>query len=155
MSTTPKILQMINEMGYVTCIPVDVKPSVYRTLDGNDALIMLHVDVDYLMPNPATKNNFGLSMSSRTNVMVPDSKRKPQNFKLFEQSDLASKVIDDDVKYETLDERFSTYKLGNGSTLGIKIILAQIQKTSLYQPGGEPLYSISSTVATKLIKGKA
>jgi hypothetical protein len=71
----------------------------------------------------------------------------------FSQSDIAREIIEEDRQSEELSSEFSEYELSNGTTVGIRTIINQINKTKLYTQDGEPIYSVITTPVIKF-KGK-
>lgn len=56
--------------------------------------------------------------------------------------DLASAV---DVDFEEEKEYWNTYKLSDGTTLKIKLVLRGVKRLKKFNPDGSPVYIINST----------
>ncbi len=107
-----EIARDIESMGYIKCEPRVVRPSYYKLSDGT--IISALITIDYLTPNTSSPNEFGMNASTKIAVFVSKENRKLQNFQPYQQSELQSGVIDDDVDNDALSEAFSVYDLSNG-----------------------------------------
>jgi hypothetical protein len=56
--------------------------------------------------------------------------------------DLSSAV---DVDFEEEKEHWNTYKLSDGTTLKIKLVLRGVKRLKKFNPDGSPVYIINST----------
>jgi hypothetical protein len=50
----------------------------------------------------------------------------------------------DDVDFEEKEEHWNVYKLRDGTTLKVKLVLVGIKKLKKYQPDGMPIYMINA-----------
>jgi len=135
-----EIISNINEMGYITPTPKDVKPSYYKLDDGT--ILKVIVNINYILPNHLQKNNFSINSTNLISTFVPQEKRRPDLFNPIIQVDITKDIRDEDVSFEVLLEEFSIYELSNGSTLSLKSVLSQVQKTKYYNNDGEPVYNV-------------
>ena len=136
-----EITKEISEMGYVTVEPKgDLKSSYYKLKDGT--ILRIITTVTRLIPDPKSPQGFTLNSFNTIICYVPKEHRHPQLHTPFNNSDILSNIIDEDMDIETLKEEFSVYSLSNGSTMSIKSVVAQVSKTRLYTPVGEPLYVV-------------
>ncbi len=55
--------------------------------------------------------------------------------------DIASAV---DVDFEEVKEHWNTYKLSDGTTLKIKLVLRGVKRLKKFNPDGSPIYVINS-----------
>ncbi len=154
MSTGEGIAQDIRDMGYVTCNPIDIKPSYYKLNDGTGTIIRALITVECLIPDPSSFNGFKISTSARTTAFVPKENREPQNYKPFRPNELQSGVIDDDVGCDTLSEDFSVYELSDGSIMSVRTVVGQIKKTKFFTSEGEPLYMVDMNPIIKINRPK-
>jgi len=49
-----------------------------------------------------------------------------------------------DLDFEELDEHWNTYKLSDGTTIKVKLILRGVKRLKRYEPDGTPIYVINS-----------
>jgi hypothetical protein len=50
----------------------------------------------------------------------------------------------EDVDFEEKEEHWNVYKLSDGTTLKVKLVLTGVKRLKKYQPDGNPIYVISS-----------
>jgi hypothetical protein len=50
----------------------------------------------------------------------------------------------EDVDFEEKEEHWNVYKLSDGTTLKVKLVLTVVKRLKKYQPDGSPIYVISS-----------
>ena len=55
----------------------------------------------------------------------------------------------EDIDFEVLKEDWNEYKLADGTTLNLKLILTKVIKTNEYDPAGAPIYVCGSTNVAK------
>ena len=146
-----EITKEISKMGYITVEPKgDLKPSYYKLKDGT--ILRVITTVTHLTPNPQSPQGFALNSFNTIICYVPKEYRHPEFYKPFNNSDIKSNIMEEDMDIETLKEEFSVYSLSNGRTMSVKSIVAQVSKTKLYTPDGEPLYVVNITPVIKTKK---
>ena len=65
------------------------------------------------------------------------------------QRDLAEA---DDLDFTEEQERWNSYKLSDGSTLKIKLVLQGVKRLKKWNPDGTPIYQIYSTNIVRAVK---
>jgi hypothetical protein len=88
---------------------------------------------------------YAVHTSNNVKAYVSKEKRKPELFEAIQPSDIASGIVEEDLRAEELNSEFSEYELSNGSTVSIRTIVNQINKTKFYSQDGEPIYSVITT----------
>lgn len=131
----------IKEMGYILATPVNTYPSFYKLKD--ETIIKIEVLINHLIANPKKANNFSINSTDIFSSFVPRDRRRPDAYRPHSKSDLNQHILQDDVEFEVLQEKFSTYELSNDFTLDLKPVLAQVRKTEFYTPIGEPIYTMN------------
>ena len=86
------------------------------------------------------RNGFSINSINIFSSFVPKERLRPDLFRPYSQNGLNQNVLVDDVEFEALQEKFSTYELSNDFTLDLKPVLAQVRKTEFYTEIGEPVY---------------
>lgn len=147
-----EIFQNIDDMGYVTCKPVSVKPSYYKLNDGTSSIVSALIRVNHLTRDSHSPDDFMVRSSNQINIFVPQENRMPSKFRQFQQHELQSGIIDDDVEYDVLSESFSVYELSNGFVLSVKTVVDQIRKTKFFTPLREPVYTVGTNPIVKIKK---
>ena len=56
----------------------------------------------------------------------------------------------DDIDFTEEEENWNVYKLADGTTLKVKLILRGVKRLKKWNPDGNPLYVISSTNVVRL-----
>ena len=51
----------------------------------------------------------------------------------------------EELDFETVKEAWNEYKLGDGSTLRVKLVVSKAKRLKKHKPDGEPIYIIQST----------
>lgn len=64
------------------------------------------------------------------------------------QKDIAEAT---DIDFEEQEERWNTYKLSDGTTLKVKLVLSGVKRLNKYRDDGEPIYLINSNNAVRTI----
>lgn len=55
-----------------------------------------------------------------------------------------------DVDFEQINENWNTYKLGDGTTLKVKLVLTGVKRLQKWNVDGSPVYVINSTNAVRV-----
>ena len=55
----------------------------------------------------------------------------------------------EDVEFETVKEDWNEYRLSDGATLKIKLVLVKVLRTNQYDQTGDPIYVVNSTNVVK------
>ncbi len=50
----------------------------------------------------------------------------------------------EDIDFDELDEKWNVYKLKDGTTLKVKLVLIGVKRLKKYNPDGSPLYMINA-----------
>lgn len=50
----------------------------------------------------------------------------------------------EDIDFEEIEERWNVYKLKEGTTLKVKLIITSVKRLKKHNPDGTPIYFISS-----------
>ncbi len=56
----------------------------------------------------------------------------------------------DDIDFEQEQEYWNTYKLKDGTTLRVKLVLVGVKRLKKWQPDGTPVYMINSQNVVRL-----
>jgi len=142
----------IKDMGYITVTPRTIEPSFYKIKDGT--IIRALININHVIADPKSPQGFTVNSTNAVMCYVPKEKRNPAAFQQYDQAELQSGVIDDDMEPETLRENFSVYDLSNGMVLSVKTVVAQISKSKFYTKDGEPIYLVNTTPVLKVKKNK-
>jgi hypothetical protein len=67
----------------------------------------------------------------------------------FSQTDLPSSIVENDMKFETIQEPWNEYHLTDGTVLRVKLALVTIAKTNKYNDHGEPIYLVNAQPTIK------
>ena len=60
-------------------------------------------------------------------------------------------VEDEDVDFEEKEEHWNVYKLKDGTTLKVKLVLVGVKRLKKHAPDGNPLYVINSQNIVRVI----
>ena len=70
-------------------------------------------------------------------------------------SQLRKMIEKEDIKFTPRGEpTWNVYRLSDGNTLSIRLVVSQIDKTSAFTPEGEPIYIVQSQPVVKLKRSK-
>ncbi len=142
------IANVIIKQGYVVVEPLEVvKPSFYRLVDGT--VMSAVIDVHGLLPHQTPDGEFYLNSTKTVMCYTDVEKRNPALYDPDAMSNPELYIVEEDMELEILREVFSFYKLSNGRMLGVKPVVAQVSKTSLYNNIGEPVYLVKITPIIK------
>lgn len=140
--------RMLKNMGYVIAKPTGkVKPSYYKLEDGTIIAVSIHVN--HLVPDPKNPNGFNINSTNTVTCYVEESHRHPELFDPNNTSDPQSSIVNEDMDVKVLREDFSQFNLSNGTILSVKPVVSQVDKTSIYNQTGEPLYMIGTAPIAK------
>lgn len=146
------ILQKIQEMGYLTVTPLKIEPSYYNI--DNGTILKVFTLVNAIHPNPKDPKNLVINSQDIVITFAPQLQHGPPSNDVLTQKQIAEGVIDEDVHVEPLRENFSVYTVSDGSTLSVKSVVGQVQKTKYHNREGEPIYVVSSNVIPKMKKSQ-
>ncbi|HLI46873.1 MAG TPA: hypothetical protein VKU94_06755 [Geobacterales bacterium] len=57
----------------------------------------------------------------------------------------------EDVDFQVVKEEWNEYKLSDGTTLKVKLVLAGVKRLKKYQPDGKPIYIINATNVVRVV----
>jgi len=57
----------------------------------------------------------------------------------------------EDVDFQVVKEDWNEYKLSDGTTLKVKLVLAGVKRLKKYQPDGKPIYVINATNVVRVV----
>jgi len=66
----------------------------------------------------------------------------------FEPADI---VAGEDLDFSEEQEHWNIYKLSDGATLKVKLVLTGVKRLKKYLPDGSPIYIIQSTQAVRAV----
>lgn len=142
----------IKDMGYITVVPRVIEPSFYKLKDGT--IIKALVNINHVIADPKSPQGFVINSANVVICYVSKANRNPAAYQPYNQAEIQSGIIDDDMEPETLRENFSVYDCSNGMVLSVKTVVAQVSKTKFYTPDGEPVYLVNTTPVLKVKKNK-
>lgn len=146
--TANKVMALVRERGYVTVEPLDVvKPSIYQLQDG--AIISASINLNHLISNKESDHGFDVNHSITISCFVEEGCRRPDLFDPNLLASAQSHVLERDMEFKTIQEKFTAYRLSNGIIMSIKPVMAEISKTRVYNVVGEPVYLASITPVIK------
>jgi len=62
------------------------------------------------------------------------------------------KTVDLDQKLAPEEKRWNTYRLGDGSTIRVKMVLKSAKRLSQYAPDGTPLYAVTTDNVVQVVE---
>lgn len=143
-----KINKMIKDRGYLSAaLDGTLRPSVYLLED--DTIVTASLNLNYLLPATTQDESFNVSHASVISCLVKEDQRKPDQYDPNLAKNPSSYVSDYDMDFETIQERFTPYRLNNGIIVSVKPVLARVDKTTVYNSVGEPIYLVSVTPVLK------
>lgn len=138
--------------------------NIYKVEDGSIlkakfVLIMVHFekDVDELISEIKStgkiekmeigtgvniKNQMLVGASAPNNLMGVPNERKGLNYRDY--------IVEEDLDFEVIKENFFEYQLENGFNIKGKAVLMNIDRTSLYENSGMPIYLVDHTIEAKI-----
>ncbi len=57
----------------------------------------------------------------------------------------------EDVDFQTVKEDWNEYKLNDGTTLKVKLVLVGVKRLKKYQPDGKPIYVVNTTNVVRIV----
>lgn len=57
----------------------------------------------------------------------------------------------EDIDFTEEDESWNTYKLNDGSTLKVKLVLTGVKRLKKWNPDGSPIYLVNSHNAVRIV----
>ncbi|RLI22087.1 hypothetical protein DRO54_02045 [Candidatus Bathyarchaeota archaeon] len=150
---------MSEKKGFIEGEPVDFEVekevwNVYKIKDEKPVILKGKVVVVKLLKtnqyNPITGEP--IYHVGYQNIFVtfapPELKGKPSP-PFSDQERLAS--IIKEVDFETISEDWNIYKLKDGTTCRVKLVVTGVQRTKLYAADGDPIYNINSQIVGRFI----
>lgn len=137
--------------GYLLVKPKKISPSYYRVYEDGTIIEAL-IRIESIIESNEQPTGYAVRTSNSIKAYVPRENRKPKQFMQYQPSDIGSGIIEEDIKSEELSSEYSEYEISNGTTVSIRTIVNQINKTKFFSQDGEPVYSV---ISTPIIKFKA
>jgi len=81
---------------------------------------------------------------------VPLDQKGPPSDREYSPQELEENVVDDDVKFSTLNEEWNEYFAEDGTRIRLKIMPVSIKKSSLTNKEGDPIYNIQFTLVPQI-----
>jgi hypothetical protein len=79
-------------------------------------------------------------------IRIPLDEKGPPSERDYSPQELEENVVDDDVKFSTLNEEWNEYFAEDGTRIKLKIMPVNIKKSKLCNREGNPIYNIQLTV---------
>jgi len=89
------------------------------------------------------KPNYAIDGQAITVVLPAVESKGPQDPAQYTGDDYKKAIIQDDVKYNTLDEEWYEYIVDDGTKLKLKMTVIGISKTSKFNKKGDPVYIVN------------
>jgi len=84
-------------------------------------------------------------------VFSPKHLRGTPDERKYSPEELSSSIVKEDLGFETIKENWNVYRLKDGTTLSIKLVLSSLSRTSKFDSRGEPIYIVQTQ---PIFKGK-
>jgi len=99
------------------------------------------------------KLRIGFTIRSQNvfSVESPPRLRGPPDSKRYSPEELRASIVKEELDLETIRETWNSYLLENGMRMKAKISPISVNRTSKYDSGGMPVYTIDTTVGVKLM----
>lgn len=91
-------------------------------------------------------------LANYTNVVgsvPPSNLLGSPSSKKYGRQEIIDAIVEEDMRFETLEEDWNEYQLKDGSKLSVKAVVTKVDKTNLFDEKGEPLYNVSHQVLMK------
>lgn len=85
---------------------------------------------------------------------VPISMKGPPADRQYNPEELMPNIINDDVRYSTLNEEWNEYVAEDGAKIKVKITLVSVAKTNKFNMEGDPIYITKTAVLPQIMPPK-
>jgi hypothetical protein len=93
---------------------------------------------------------YGMNTKNVIGVIPPKKfKLRPPSKRPYSSQEIIDAIVESNLKFETIKEDWNKYELEDGTSMYLKLIVTQVNKTSLFDSRGEPIYNIQSQVIAK------
>lgn len=142
---------MVSVEEYIDFKPLKENWNLYL-LEENVLLKMRFVLIKVMLKDIDEVGNPGYEINYHAVIGIvppPDLVGEPLE-RTYTKKEIMDSIVKDDVKVvKTIQEEWNKYKLEDGATLNIKLILTKASKTSLFDNRGEPIYNVHHQVIMK------
>ena len=150
MSETEKFEKAVIEAGFEPFETMSEHWGVYALTDGS--YIRMRMDVFKIGRQIDAAGNIGFGINGNPSITIisPKKLRGTPLLKLPTPQEIVAAVVEDDVEFSIVEEKWSTYKLKDSFVIGLKLIPIKVSKTSLHDNHGDPIYNINHQLLVKV-----
>ncbi len=95
--------------------------------------------------DPSGNPIFDIAAQTLIVAIVPQELKGSPGGRAYTSEEVSRAIIEDDMTFDTIREGWSVYELVNdGGQLQVKLVLAKVSRTSLYDLRGDPIYAVNT-----------
>lgn len=123
--------------------------NIYKSKDGSTLKIRF-VLIKVIKEGIDETGNpiYGINSSNVVGVIAPKNLKGTPS-PPYTPKELASSIVEDDIAFDTVSEDWNVYKLKDGVTLNIKLVLVKVSRTNKFDSRGDPIYLVNSQPIVK------
>jgi len=121
--------------------------NLYKLKDST--YLKTRIILNWIARGPQESYSFNIS-NVITSVLPPQNLRGNPTTKPITKQELQQTIADEDLSWTTINEDWNTYELKNGIKIHAKAVLVKVDRTTICDNNGFPIYLIQSQVITKV-----
>lgn len=84
----------------------------------------------------------------------PKELKGPPSPRMYTPEELQASIVNDNVRYSTLEEEWNEYIAEDGANIRVKITVIKVSKTNKTDNEGEPIYLVATSLLPQIIPPK-
>ena len=150
--TDPSIDAKIKSRGYDAFVVKKETPNYYQLEDGT--ILRVYPILNSVVLDKINTNAMNVSANIQNVVAayVPAKLRDEKTTTIVSLEEALKNLDKVDMKFDVINEHFNEYIIDKKWSLHLRTALAQVNRSKLKNNFGEPIYSINTSLVTKLKK---
>lgn len=149
MSEREKFEKAIKEAGFEPFKTTAEHWGDYALNDGSYLRMRVNVIKIARMIDDAGNIGFNINSNVTIGIISPKNLRGTPSPRPPTPQEIATLIVEDDIEFSVVEEKWSTYQLQDGTVISIKLIPVKVSRTSICDPNGEPIYNVNHQLLVK------
>ena len=150
MSEREKYEKAVKDAGFEPFEPISEQWGVYALKDGSYLKIRMNVLKIVRQVDDVGNIGFGINGNPTIGLISSKNLRGVALSRPPTPQEIMAAIVEDDVEFSPIEEKWSTYRLQDGFVISLKLIPIKVSRTSLYDQNGEPIYNINHQLLVKV-----
>lgn len=149
MSEREKFENAIKQAGFEPFKTTSENWGDYLLSDGSCLTMRMNVIKIARQIDDAGNMAFNINGSPAIGIISPKNLRGTPSSRPPTPQEIAASIVEEDIEFSVVEEKWSTYQLQDGTIISIKLIPIKVSRTSICDPNGEPIYNVNNQLLVK------